>query len=298
MQTVDFDQVSTPVWRTVYENKTTTADGNGLPALVIPGGATAASTVYLWTEDSDIAFLANGSETTYHSLDHEGNPKDYIVYKANIVNQETFPFRIKGGSGKAGQSTTIYLSTTPTNIYNTAGTLVTNVVWQTVAVTNQANPEVLIEILDPSVETTKTSIDCTPAFDTAQARLRITVDAFTNAVTVSLNPTLGVSGPALFSRISAAAGFVTKSSSNGLSRLSHGLPLTVTSDGASPKIGEYMILLPWNLNPAMFPASLARRVTLNLSSGFSDGAFFATLIVNLTGGAFRMVDRLLKYSFS
>ncbi len=197
VQTVDFDQVSTPVWRTVYENKTTTADGNGLPALVIPGGATAASTVYLWTEDSDIAVLNNGSETTYHSLDHEGNPKDYVVYKANIVNQETFPFRIKGGSGKAGQSTTIYLSTTPTNTYNSAGTLVTNFVWRTVAVTNQANPEVLIEILEPSVETAKTSIDCTPAFDTAQARLRITVDAFTNAVTVSLNPTLGVSGPAL-----------------------------------------------------------------------------------------------------
>ena len=55
----------------------------------------------------------------------------------------------------------------------------------------------VVELLDPSAETAKTSIDCTSAFDTAQARLRITVDAFTNAVTVSLNPTLGVSGPAL-----------------------------------------------------------------------------------------------------
>ena len=136
VQTVDFDQVSTPVWRTVYEKKTTTADGNGLPALTIPGGATATSTFYLWTEDSDVAVLANGGETTYHSLDHAGNPKDYIVYRADIVNQETFPFRIKGGAGKAGQSTTIYLSTTPTNIYNTAGTLITNFVWRTIAVTN------------------------------------------------------------------------------------------------------------------------------------------------------------------
>ena len=55
----------------------------------------------------------------------------------------------------------------------------------------------VVELLDPSAETAKTSIDCTSAFDTAQARLRITVDAFTNAVTVSLNPTLGVNGPAL-----------------------------------------------------------------------------------------------------
>ena len=184
IQTVDFDESDSSIWRTVYENKSTTVEGK-LPALYIPGGATEASTVYLWTEDSDVAVLANGGEKVYHALTPDKSAyKDYTVYAANIVNETNYTFKVKGVRGAAGQTTTIYLSTTPTNIYNTAGTRLVNFVSRTIAVTNQANPEIVFE-LSPA------SITCDSAHDTPKALLTVTVDAFTNAVTVALNPTVG-----------------------------------------------------------------------------------------------------------
>ncbi len=188
VQTVDFDSESDP-WRTVYENKTTTVEG-ALPTLFIPGGASEDSTVYLWTESTNVAYLASGGERVYHSLDHERQPKDYLVYAANIVHVTNFTFKVRGARGAAGQTTTIYLSSTPTNIYNRSGTLITNFVSRTIAVTNQANPEIVFELMPDSIV-------CDPAYGTSKALLKVTVDAFTNAIDVAFNPTLGVAGPAL-----------------------------------------------------------------------------------------------------
>ena len=188
VQTVDFDSADDP-WRTVYENKTTTVEG-ALPTLFIPGGASDDSTVYLWTESTNVAYLASGGERIYHSLDHERQPKDYLVYAANIVHATNFTFKVRGAHGAAGQTTTIYLSATPTNIYNRSGTLITNFVSRTIAVTNQANPEIVFTF-EPA------SISCDSTYSTHPALLHVTVDAFTNAIDVALNPTLGISGPAL-----------------------------------------------------------------------------------------------------
>ena len=189
VQTVDFDSDVDP-WRTVYENKTTTADGNGLPALFILGGASEDSTVYLWTESTNVAYLANGGERIYHSLDHAGQPKDYLVYAANIVHATNFTFKVRGARGASGQTTTIYLSSTPTNIYNGAGTLINNFISRTIAVTNSARPEVSFE-LDGS------TVVCDENYETAKLQMTLTVDAFTNSITIALNPTVGDGGTAL-----------------------------------------------------------------------------------------------------
>ena len=188
VQTVDFDSADDP-WRTVYENKTTTVEG-ALPTLFIPGGANEDSTVYLWTESTNVAYLANGGEKIYHALDHALQPKDYIVYAANIVHATNFTFKVRGARGAAGQTTTIYLSSTPTNIYNGAGTLINNFISRTIAVTNQSNPEIVFELIPDSIA-------CDVAYGTPKALMKVTVDAFTNAIDVALNPTLGVAGPTL-----------------------------------------------------------------------------------------------------
>ena len=188
VQTVDFDNADDP-WRTIYENKTTTVEGM-LPTLSIPGGANDDSTVYLWTESTNVAYLASGGERIYHSLDHERQPKDYLVYAANIVHATNFTFKVRGARGAAGQTTTIYLSSTPTNIYNRSGTLITNFVSRTIAVTNQANPEIVFELVP-------NSIVCDATYGTSKSLMKVTIDAFTNAIDVAFNPTLGVAGPAL-----------------------------------------------------------------------------------------------------
>ena len=188
VQTVDFDSAEDP-WRTVYENKTTTVEG-ALPTLFIPGGASEDSTVYLWTESTNVAYLASGGEKIYHSVDQSRQPKDYLVYAANIVHATNFTFKVRGARGAAGQTTTIYLSSTPTNIYNGAGTLINNFVSRTIAVTNQAQPEIVFELIPDSIV-------CDVAYGTPKALMKVTVDAFTNAIDVALNPTLGVGGSEL-----------------------------------------------------------------------------------------------------
>ena len=190
IRTIDFDTVATEVWRTVYENKSTTADGNGLPAIAIPGGADDDCTVYVWTEDSNVAILANGSEKVYHSFTPgetagERTAKDYTVYTANILKDTSvFNFKVKGVFGAAGQETDIYISTTPTNIYNSAGTLIHNFIKQKVAVVAQANPEVLL-----SIDTT--DLHASADYGLPKARLTVSVDAYTNDVQISLNPKVG-----------------------------------------------------------------------------------------------------------
>jgi len=196
LQTMDFDEnyvddetASPRVWRNIYAG-TSSSQKNGLPSLYIPGGiAEETSTVYLWTEDSDVAVLNMGGEKDYTGK----GGKTYKVYSTTLpVGQTMYTFKIKGQKDAVGKATTVYLASTPTNIYDAAGDEIVNYTTRTVGVLTAPSPYVSFAFLgEGGVE--KSDISATVPYDWTKsvAQMKVTLSQeFDKPITVKLTASL------------------------------------------------------------------------------------------------------------
>ncbi len=176
------------IWRKVEGGSTEIADGGARPTIEIQvkNDATESSHVYLWTEDSSVAYLPQGTATS--ALDLNGNPKTYRVYETWIdKDAQTATFNIAGELDATGKTTTVYLSSTPTFIWNGSGTLITNFVKKTIEVVKPAN-KVRMSFVNDNDELCD-GIMCDNDFEGHKARFRISVPAFANTMQLTLNAT-------------------------------------------------------------------------------------------------------------
>ena len=145
IKAVDFDSTyadaDNGVWRNIAAGTTTATPA--VPRLSIPGGASGSYTYYVWTQDPTVAEVENGTEYTF---------RDGVTRKVATVSvvqgDELAPFTIRAQTGQVGKSTEVYMSDTPTNIYNRAGTLVTNFTMRTLTVITPPPPSITV-VLDP-----------------------------------------------------------------------------------------------------------------------------------------------------
>jgi len=175
VQAIDFEPTyfkeSEGIWRSIAQGSTT-ADP-GAPALAIEGGSATPMYLYLWTEDSSIAEIVKGGQV-------EEEPVDYVfidgvtrrvgrihIYQDNVSPQ----FSIKA-TGSVGETTKVFLSATPTNIYNAGGTgIITNFITRTVQVGEPLPPGINVTVNGKTTEKVTANAD----YATALVRVNVTL---------------------------------------------------------------------------------------------------------------------------
>ncbi len=181
IQAVDLDSTMTEdagIWRSIAANSTTATPA--LPRISIPNGNADTQTLYVWTKDPTVAVVDNG-ETDQDYVFGDGVTRK--VSKITIKpGDELVPFKIKGL--KEGFQTDVYMAATPTNVYNNAGTLVTNFTYRTISVSESLPPGMTVEI-DP--DAVKTSSN----YKLSVAAINVTLtQPYTEDLTVTLKPTM------------------------------------------------------------------------------------------------------------
>ena len=181
IQAVDFDSRYTEdegIWRSIAANSTTATPA--LPALAIPGGCADSQTLYVWTDNQNVAVVDNGA-----------NDRDYVfgdgvtrrVSKVEVKpGDTTVQFRVKGLL--EGSDTFVYMAATPTNVYNAAGTILTNFTTRAIRVTEALPPGMAVEITPDVV---KTSSEYTLSVAAINV---ILTQPYTEDLTVTLKPTM------------------------------------------------------------------------------------------------------------
>ena len=145
IKAVDFDSTyadeASGVWRNIAAGTTTATPA--VPRLSIPGGASGAYTYYVWTQDPAVAEVENGDEYTFRD-----GVKRKVAKVSVVQGDDVAHFAIRAKAGQVGKSTEVYMSDTPTNIYNRAGTLVTNFTVRALTVIEPPPPSISV-VLDP-----------------------------------------------------------------------------------------------------------------------------------------------------
>lgn len=193
IKTIDFDENPTQagyadsgIWRKIRANSTEAEPYAA--ALRVEGGLTndLSSTVYLWTTNNNAAILSNGTEQE-HVLKDGTVTK---VYAATIPpGASEFSFKIRGVT--QGATADVFLSSTPTNIYNGAGDVVQNFLVRKVAVIEPPAPSVSITLGQSYADSL--DVVCNTNRNPFVSVCRMTVgisEKFTEDVTVDLNPVL------------------------------------------------------------------------------------------------------------
>lgn len=194
IKTVDFDvnpeqpgYKDQNTWRKVRASSTEVEPY--APTLVIESGVTndTATTVYLWTTN-DAVTLANGTEKAYPLRD--GGTAQ--VYAATIApGLSEFAFKVRGGNDAVGEIVDIFLSSTPTNIYNESGDLVNNFMVRRIAVIDPPQPSISITL--GSARADNLDVFCTTNFYTSVCRLTVELsEKYSDAedLVINLNPVL------------------------------------------------------------------------------------------------------------
>ncbi len=180
IQAVDFDDQTTDdeeIWRNIAANSTQASPA--LPRVKIPGGSAYSQKLYVWTADQSVAEV-DSAETYVFG--------DGVTRKVGTINvkpgDEYVSFKIKGIT--EGGNTEVFMAATPTNVYNAAGTMLTNFTMKTIHVTEALPPGMTVEI-EPDV--VKTSSDYTMSVAAINVRL---TQAWTNAedLVITLTPTM------------------------------------------------------------------------------------------------------------
>lgn len=190
IQALDFDSNyaddEQTVWREVAAGTTTASPID--PALAIEGGAADAMDLYVWTKDASVAAVtAGGSVMSVQArTDRFGN--SYQVGTLRVEGGATAPsFKILAADGAAGSTTEVYLAPTPTNVYDTAGTVLTNFIVRTVKVVTPPPPYVSVAF----AEGASSSVVADQDYAAHKTVLRVSLSqAFTSPVTVTLKPQL------------------------------------------------------------------------------------------------------------
>ena len=181
IKAIDFDDTSAGegVWRTVAAGTTTATPA--APRLSIPGGASGSYKYYVWTKDPTVAEVENGSDYVF---------KDGVTRKVAVVSvvkdDVLVPFTIRAKAGQVGKTTEVYMSDTPTNIYNRAGTLITNFTTRVISVIDPPPPGIKV-LVDPASGIVSTSTNNYLSVATLDVELS---EPWTQDVTVLLSPTM------------------------------------------------------------------------------------------------------------
>lgn len=185
IKAIDFDSTyakeEDSLWRNVAAGTTTATPA--APRLSIPGGASGTYTYYVWAQDPTVAEVEGGTSYTF---------KDGVTRKVAAVSvvagDELVPFtiRAKAGAGVVGKTTEVYMSDTPTNIYNRAGTLITNFTTRVISVIEPPPPSIAV-VIDPVSAIVSTSTNNYLSVATLDVELS---EPWTQDVTVLLTPTM------------------------------------------------------------------------------------------------------------
>lgn len=137
-QAIDFDSkffsAKTGVWRTIAQGSTTAKPS--MPTLMIPGGAANPMYYYVWTDDPNVAEIEAGGHVEEVRQYVFGDGMTRVVGKLHVNAGDTnAAFAVKA-TGEANQVTQVFLSATPTNLYDVAGNLVSNFIARTVRVSH------------------------------------------------------------------------------------------------------------------------------------------------------------------
>ena len=200
LNTVDFDSYydndagETPIWREIYSGMTETT-GTHLPSIYIPGGNSSANdgfTVYLRVADTNCATLSLKGQAVQTYGSGENAVQVYpVTIPAGATNVW---FRLKGVTPDT--ETEIYMGTSPTNIYDSTGHLINNFVTRRIACVKSPDPFVRFTLNDGEASAT---IAADNAYNIPKARLTVELsEAYTDAVTVNLNPVVNDSTDDVF----------------------------------------------------------------------------------------------------
>ena len=161
VQAIDFDTTyfkeSEGVWRSIAQGSTTADPGT--PTIAIAGGAARPMDLYLWTESNTVAEVVAGGQvvSVEEYLFADGVTRK--VGKVHITTgNESVPFSIKA-TGDIGAATKVFLSATPTNIYNVAHDLVTNFITRTVQVGEPLPPGINVTVNGKAKDTVTANAD-------------------------------------------------------------------------------------------------------------------------------------------
>ena len=161
VQAIDFDTTyfkeSEGLWRSIAQGATTSDPGT--PTIAIAGGAARPMDLYLWTESNTVAEVVAGGQVESVEEYQFGDGVTRKVGKVHITTgNESVPFSIKA-TGDVGASTKVFLSATPTNIYNAANDLVTNFITRTVQVGEPLPPGISVTVNGKAKDTVTANAD-------------------------------------------------------------------------------------------------------------------------------------------
>ena len=192
MKTIDFDSQYvdttfdpngiTNIWRIIHEGSTTpTKYGN--PSIVVDAAAQfegkGYATMWVWTEN-DAILTPVGNTQTYNG--HQALP----ITISKDDEQKSFFLR---ATGLEGQGAWVHMSSAPTNIYGTAGELITKTVRRYVRIGARLKPSVSVTFNGNSWTQATATKDYME--DDYPVEMAITLsEPFTEDVTVKLTPVL------------------------------------------------------------------------------------------------------------
>lgn len=183
IKAIDFDDTfadeAGSVWRNIAAGTTTATPA--APRLSIPGGASGSYTYYVWAKDPAIAEVEGGKDYVFG----DGVTRKVAAVTVTAGN-ELVPFTIRAKTGQVGKTTEVYMSDTPTNIYNRAGTLIENFTTRTISVIEPPPPSITV-VLDPASGIVSTSTNNYLSVATLDVELS---EPWTQDVTVLLTPSM------------------------------------------------------------------------------------------------------------
>jgi len=146
IQAIDFDKTyfneSDGIWRSIAQGSTTADPGT--PMVEIAGGAEEPMNLYLWTTN-DVAEIVVGGQV-YEVVERDFRDGTHKVGTLRITTgNENVPFSIRA-TGAVGGTADIFLSATPTNIFNLSNLLITNFIKRTIKVGEPLPPSITVTV--------------------------------------------------------------------------------------------------------------------------------------------------------
>ena len=187
IQAIDFDKTyfndGAGIWRSVAQGSTTADPGT--PMVEIAGGAAGPMDLYLWTTN-DVAEIVVGGQV-YEVVERDFRDGTHKVGTLRITaGNENVPFPIKA-TGPVGGTAEIFLSSTPTNIFNASGDLITNFISRTIQVGEPLPPSINVTVNGKASETVTANAD----YRTASVRVNVTLsEAYTEDINIPIKVTL------------------------------------------------------------------------------------------------------------
>ena len=129
VQAIDFDKTysdqTADIWRTIAKGSTTA--NPGVPTVSVEGGAATPMTLYVWAESNTVAEVTTGGQIVeLTDYDFGGGVTRKVGSLRINAGDTSVPLYVKA-TGNVGDTTKLFLSATPTNIYRYgSNNLITN----------------------------------------------------------------------------------------------------------------------------------------------------------------------------